>query len=161
MAKRKTAAKRPKASSEPPQATATGQRVEVATNLKDISVGKKGATVHLESFKVSMKESIQINRWIDSEERVIVSFDDSIVSATILTESKVCKNSNLPKLNGLKLSSNQVAEMTRILQSESGAVNVVIVPDTLGLYQKQMDAEDGLGDEPEDGGGQLPLKDED
>ena len=119
----------------------------MTTHIKDISVGKKSVQVHLESFKTNMKESVQIIRWIDSEEPVLITFDDSITAATILKESKASKGANMPKLNGLKFSSNQVAELMRILQSESGSVNVTIKPDTQNLFQKQMDEEDGFGDE--------------
>jgi len=148
MAKDKTKkAPRPKVTKAKTVAPPQAGRVEVATNLKDLSVGKKSVQVHLETFKVSYKESVQILRWIDQEEPVFITFDGSISAATILTESKVCKDSNMPKLNGLKFSSEQVADLMRILQSESGAVNITIVPDTQGLFQKQMDEEDGLSGE--------------
>lgn len=141
---KKKAAARPRDPKQPAKPPTAGQSVHVSTNLKDISVGKNAVKITFNSFKTSMKESIQIVRWIDSEEPVMVTFNKAITAATIITESKVSKESNVPKFNGLKLSSGQVSELMRILQSDSGAVEVRIVPDTLGLFKKQMDEEDGF-----------------
>ena len=125
---------------------AGGQRVQATTKIKDITVGKKTVKVSLDALPVHLRESNLVTRWIEQEVKVLIKFDDVVVAATILTETKITRGHTTPKFNGLRISNRQVADLTRILQDDPGTVHIEIIPDTLGLFDKQMDEDDGFTD---------------
>lgn len=118
--------------------------VKASAKLKKNIINKNGCQLVLDQYQINAKDSHQLNRWIKSEEPLIMTVGDVRVALKI-EKMTVSKNSDLPKLSGLKFSSSQGEEIQRYVQSDS-TVDLSFEPDTENMFQDQLDAAEAIED---------------